>query len=404
MSPFPELLTCSDCGGHGSCSPDKTSCLCDAQWSNHTDWVAFPNCASSDIGMLVLWSVNFALCVYVALKCFNVILIRFETFFQQRRTHKDYTLWNNKGLIAVIGYFGISLPAHIAMCITRFIDPSSRIGFDIAPTLFFALGKLGFYMAVLFYQGPMLSVVVGREPKMRQIVVASSVGSAIIQTCVTIIGFFGFITLNPTIQTDVNKQIMVMRAYYFIQAAMLLCNGSMAFYVRFAVTRALTFSSTLTAGGAAVTNSGGGGASAPSSHVNKAMEIMGKVNDLQGTVIKQGLGQGIIYIVFGCVPFLFDKHEYLLPLSWIIMPILGKKLAFQISLDKTQNKTLAKRLGLVKSGTTSNPNESGSQFKSGGGGGGGKTDKDRTRNTSFNVEENTQIHTFVEGDADGKNN
>lgn len=53
----------------------------------------------------------------------------------------------------------------------------------------------------------------------------------------------------------------------------------------------------------------------------------------------------------GSIPFFITKHAYFLPMSWMVMPILGKRLAFQFDMDKAGVKTLAVRLGIKKSST-----------------------------------------------------
>ena len=45
-----------------------------------------------------------------------------------------------------------------------------------------------------------------------------------------------------------------------------------------------------------------------------------------------------------------NKHNYFLPMSWIVMPLLGKDLAFQINLDKAGTRSLMERFGLKRTG------------------------------------------------------
>ena len=84
-----------------------------------------------EAAIVALWAVNLLFIAFVLFDCTFFIFARIENFFVMKRTRKDYGIWENKGLIAVLFYFGISLPAHIVMCIAHFVNPSIQIGLDV---------------------------------------------------------------------------------------------------------------------------------------------------------------------------------------------------------------------------------------------------------------------------------
>jgi len=323
------------CGGHGACDPVARTCACDEWWSQRSDFVDSQDCPTSLIAIYVLWGLNIAEIIWVLYSTSYVLVARAENYFEQRRLKKDYSLWKNKGLIAVMIYFGVSLPSQLAMAILHMVDPVTRVGFELFPTVLFFFGKVGLYLSSIFLQGPLISAVLHGQPGAKRLVKLNYMLNFGVSTCSIIVGTFAFITFDY-FRFNLPKQIEIMRAYYFVQAATLIINGLQAYMVKKWVYKVLDTAKALVSSG------------------DKTESLKRKVGDLQGQIIKQGILQGIIYVIMGAVPFLINKHAYFLPLSWLAMPIIGKRLAFQFDLDKAGAKTIAARLGLKKSSAFDN--------------------------------------------------
>jgi len=293
-----------------------------------------------------------------------VLIARTENFFEQRKFKKDYTLWKNKGLIAVAIYFGVSLPCQLIMAILHMIDPLTRVAFDTFPTMLFFLAKCGLYGANIFIQGPLIETVLKGHHELKDLIRLNYAFGFCISVCSIVVGSFAFITYDYY-EDNLPEQIMVMRAYYYVQALALIINGAQAYMVKRWVFQALD------------------AAQAIVSSQDKTRMIKQKIGSYQGGVIVQGTLQGIIYIVMGSVPFFLNKHQYFLPMSWLAMPILGKRLAFQFDLDKAGNKTIAKRLGLKKGSTNDSSTNNSSKAKRQNKNGGEVTAQNTTDNPSF---------------------
>jgi hypothetical protein len=182
-----------------------------------------------------------------------------------------------------------------------------------------------------------------------------------------ILGIFGFITLGGY-QNDLSSQMQILYAYYFIQASGLLSASTQAVFVRWHINRVLNKAA---------------GIIVSSGQDNRADSIKVKINAAQRTIAVQGGIQGLLYVIMGAVPFLFNKHAYFLPISWLAMPILIKRIALQYNLDKsTAAKTIRQRLGLQKTTELSSAHHNPTS--------GGKKDGSQV---SFNMED-TKIGTL----------
>lgn len=317
------------------------TCQCNHDWSNSADFVELEACDTSIVAIYILWGINLAALIWCAYKSAFVVLLRFENFFEQRKTKHNYTLWNNKGLIAVLCYFAMSFPPHLILTIWSLVNPTRRIGFEAGPTALFFLAKTGFYLAVVFVQGPMLAAALKGDSSAAYVVRRNYMVVSINNAMSIVIGGFAFITLMYfSYNNETGRQIQVMRAYYLLQALALYGNGLNAMLVKFEVNRVLTKASALQAG------------------QKRSDHIRAKINELQSSASKQGLIQGTVYTIMGCVPFFINKHQYFLPMSWLAMVVLGKTLAHQIVVDKDSG-SLMQRLGIQRTGGSSSAKDDG---------------------------------------------
>jgi len=283
--------------GNGVCQSGL--CVCDPLWSRKTDFVDMNDCANSFIGSWVLWAINVLVLFWCYYKSLGIILVRFEVFLETKKSRRGYGLWQNKGLVAIICYFGISTPAHMAMAILHFVDPETRVGFDLLPTFLFFFAKLGFYVCIFFVQSTMFSTTMqGGDLYQKRLVKVNKVFYFMISFLSTLIGTFAFITY-AILRNDLGAQIQLMRGYYLTQSMTLLCNGAGAYMVKRSANHALDRVRDISSGN------------------QRSEGIRQKINELQGTAMRQGFSQGIVYLLMGAIPFFINKHGYFLPISWL---------------------------------------------------------------------------------------
>jgi len=365
-------LTCL----YGSCV--EGTCQCDYLWSDNADFVELPDCVTSSIGIWVLWGLNVLGLIWCYYESIGIIVLRFEVFYESRKKNKGYTLFQNKGLLSIIAYFGLSTPPHFIMAILHFIDPDTRIGFDLFPTICFFLNKFGFYLAALIVQGSMFAAALKSDKSQQYLVKTNYIFCSVVFCVSTIVGSLGFITFD-WLQSDVGGQIQLMQALYLTQGFALFGQGFGALMIFRKLSHALSRVKDTASG--------------------KSEGIRKKIADLQMETFRQGAVQGTIYILLGSIPFFINKHQYFLPISWLAMPLLGKRLAHQFVVDKNA-KTIMQRLGIAKTGSSSNGegmssgrnNKKDTNGAVNNGGGGNETGKEM-----ITVNSNTALPTSMPG-------
>ena len=283
-----------DCGGNGKCISNV--CQCDPYWSSLTDFVELSECATSEIGIYVLWAINVFVVLWSYSQSSAMLLLRFELFFEQRRTRKGYGLCDNKGLVALIFYFGISAPFHLIMAISHFVDPTTRVAFDILPTVCFFFGKLGFYSSIFFVQSSMFGHVMKGMKGMAHLVPMNTAFQMFVAMLSIVNGGIAFVTL-VNFQNDVQRQVQIMQAYYAIQTITLFINSAGAFLLTRLVNKMFGAVKDISSG--------------------RSEDVRKKVNELQLSAMKQAGFQSVIYLLMASIPFFINKHGYFLPISWI---------------------------------------------------------------------------------------
>jgi hypothetical protein len=271
----PNIPLADQCGGRGMCEPSTFTCSCFDLWSKKADFIDSEDCPTSVVAMYILWAINILEILWVLYSTSYVLVARAENFFEQKKLKKDYSLWKNKGLIALIIYFGIGLPSHLAMAILHMVDPLTRVGFDLLPTTLFFFGKIGLYGASIFLQGPLIAAVLKGQAEFKKVVRTNYILNICVSSSSIIVGSFAFITYDY-LTSSFTSQVTMMRAYYLVQAATLIINGIQALLIKKWVFGALESARALV------------------SSQDKTESIKRKVGDLQGQIIKQGLLQGVV--------------------------------------------------------------------------------------------------------------
>jgi hypothetical protein len=356
------------CGGHGQCIAGK--CVCDDGWSKNSDFVEVEECQTSEIGLYVLWTINFLENCLVLYQITWVIIARIEHFFETRKTVRGYTLMKNKGLIGVLFFYIFCTPGNFVMIFAKWANPTSRIGFDPLPTSLFFIAKFGLYASGIFLQGPLLSATLKMETRFKRTVQINYIANTIIGCSSMITGGIPFITLM-NYQNNRIKQFEIMWAYYTCQAFTLACQAITAFLVFRHVKSVVLKSKDV------------------SSNTAKSEQIIKKVGALQMQIFKQSCVQSLLNIIMEAVPFLMNKHQYFLPISWLAMPLLGRALVLQVDLDRIKAKTLRQRLGFSSSVVGSGGGGGAGVGTGTAGGGGGQIADSMARKGSFNPSPST---------------
>lgn len=75
--------------------------------------------------------------------------------------------------------------------------------------------------------------------------------------------------------------------------------------------------------------------------------------------MRQTIPQTFIYIAFGVMPFLWNMHDYFLPISWFAIPIMIHKTVKAVSQGRTKQRRDTNLGEGSNKGSNNEPSESG---------------------------------------------
>ncbi len=323
-------VTGGECSGHGKCignnnnsNPSQgevSSCLCDDGWSSKCDFIETYNkqCPLNLLSIRILWGLNLLLIIFVMTESFEVFLFRTVNYLKLRK-ERGIGIQQNKGLFAVYIYVIISLPAHICLSILKLINPDLHVGFDILTSIFFFLGNVGFYASTSVYQTALFASTFKKEEIKK--VQGLHLYNGIVWLSQMIGALVGFIPLALALErvNDVGTQQSFIISYFVLRSLSFLGNGLTTGIMVKQITVVLD-------------------KSAKTNEVNssKLLELKAKFIDVQSSAFKIATLLGIFFLLCACWSYMWTKHDYMLPLVWIFMPFLQRKVVNAVNLDKSK--------------------------------------------------------------------
>ncbi len=311
------------CSQRGQCVNEV--CVCNEGWNGRGDFLdtTGQDCQTGELPVSILWGINLFFQIFFLAKGAPLFWARWKQYQETKATKlaqgRKYSLWNNRGLIACLGFVFVCAPSMIAMAILRIVDTNERIGLTWGATILFALQKLGFYFAVWAFQPALLSTILKGKASTAYLVKINDIGSAILCTFAAAVGMLPLITLFAS---D-GKDTIAMVVYYLViggtwlQLTLLFLQAR---YVKRKVSKALDASYE----------------TAPSQRIK---DIKAGLVGIQRQNIIQTVVQGTFFMVLTLFPFMYNRHDYWLPASTIGYALVGFKLAKTTVRDTNASKT-----------------------------------------------------------------
>jgi len=322
------------CSGNGFCNNSK--CICDKGWTGLSDFVNTEglDCQIYDPAVRGLWAFDILLASIVLVKSASRVKARWENFLAGRRMARErgrhYTILENKPLIASIFYWFVLFPCLILFAIVRITKSDERVGVTFGVTFFFLMCKFGFYMAGFYFYTSLFEAVLKgaiiRQSGLRtdSLIKANYMFAALGAVISISAGILPFISLGLN---DFKSSQAIWVSYLIFLFLSLVWYTAQGVYIRLKVKEVFGLSYKL-------------------SKNQTLKEIQNKLEDMQKALIIQASVQMIFFLCFFMVPFLWNKHDYFLPMSWITYVVLGKKLAFTV-VDAKGSSELSKSTKMV---------------------------------------------------------
>jgi len=290
-------------------------CQCDQDWQGESDFQvtnSLLDCQINVIAIRVLW------CIFLAFHIVYTAVVEVPKLRWLWRKHqgvvdkhrvsgKKYRIWENKGLFSMLPYLTIGWTAQLIFAIVKIVDQNYKIGSSVLVTIMYILWRTTFIFCPDTFQPALLASLLKTERNLDHIIELNRKLSL-----VHMIVFMSssILTIIPmVIKQDPFRPIVGVVSFVLfcaIASLTMLALAVQAFFVEKRVQKILVGSFAL-------------------SKDARTAKVMSKIALNQRDVIKGGLTQAFIYGAFTVFPYLWNKHDYLVPFSWIFATVQIKR-------------------------------------------------------------------------------
>mmetsp|Transcript_9964 Transcript_9964/g.17455 ORF Transcript_9964/g.17455 Transcript_9964/m.17455 type:complete len:394 (+) Transcript_9964:304-1485(+) len=302
------------CSGQGECQVDRT-CICEAPWSGRSDFVNYDtlDCQVNLTAVRLLWLANLLFGLWAVWSVWPRVLYKWEQHktVQARKLGigKSYTIFDNRGFMCVVSFLVVAFPAQVAFGLMMIIEPEQqRIGIDGAATVLFAVAKIGFYVAIWYFQPALLMTVLSGQKDARQLVLFSDTLGFWNMILSSSLSILPFVTLFGSEDGTDDSATIVYLLYFGGSAINMLGFAGQSIWIKLKISAVLSKSYELT-------------------QSENVLEVKGRMIKMQDSVAKSVFLQGMVCVIFLFLPFFSGAHVYFLPLSWFALPVLFRQMA-----------------------------------------------------------------------------
>jgi len=308
-----------ECSGkdHGTCNLATELCECEEGFTGRSDWL---NTEGLDCQLNVriykaFWGLNGAFAILYQFKTFPKMKLRYLEFKEKQKaiqaSGKTMNIRQNRGLVAIMFYEFWVFPSLVLCAIVKITMDDERVGITPLITVLFAVVKVGFYFGVAYMFQPSLirtllqSGSLKRNKKIQRLILVSDTFARINLMFSVTFSFVPFITLFRGGKLDRTAEIAWV-IYFGGSIVSLLFYFTQSVYLKYKIVKVLD---------------------SIQQNNSQVRETKKKLVKIQTTVMFQTLFQSVLYSLFLFWPYLWNKHDYFLPLSWLAFILISKELA-----------------------------------------------------------------------------
>lgn len=228
---------------------------------------------------------------------------------QAKAAGKPFNVWDNIGVISLVPYSTLGVLSNFVFAIMKIVDPNFHVGVSVIITILWFIHRSTFYIAGDFFQPHLIKSLLGKQQSDAQSIVEMNNRMNRIHLTVALI--VPAAVLGPLCSTvDPFNPIV---AWSSIGVYLLANSFSFMFYSVQSKFIAVKISQLL-----AGAQSG------------KVIRVRDRLVRIQTHLAKSAGGQALVYLVFGSLPFLWGSHDYLLPVSWMAIPVANHQLVLNL--------------------------------------------------------------------------
>lgn len=234
---------------------------------------------------------------------------------------KRYTLYHNKGLLALAPYVTLGWICQTVYALVKIIDQNQKIGSSVFITILYIVWRLTFYFACDTFQPALLSSLLRSLRNLDHIIALNHTLSMLHLFLTSAISITAIMPLAmPDSATNVG---MISIAIFFnVTAVAMLFLGIQGAYIGLKVRQILGRSYELT-------------------KEPRTKRIMDRIAINQRQIKSTGIIQFLIYGIFGWFPYLWNKHDYMLPFAWCFVALTVRQVVNSLIQEEDQTSTHA---------------------------------------------------------------
>lgn len=317
------------CSGHGTCV--NGTCLCDAGWTGRSDWMNAEgfDCQIHMPTVKALYGVLALAQIIGYYFAIPYLKSRYVAFLQIRESHirrgEHYTIFQNNGVLAMAIWYAVGGPFLFLYCIIKWSMNDERVGVTWLLTMLFIIVKVLFYICVVLMQPTLLRAVLHEFARGSKYVSLNDY-----MTGFMFLGQFvsGLLAIAAIMKPFKQQNIYI--GYLFLMLYVSTWISGQALFIKARVIHTLDRSQQI--------------AALPKTKVMKA-----KLVSMQNSAIRQGALLALTFLIQIIWPFFWTKHDYYLPISWLVMPIVGLRVA-RTSISDRENESIARTSSAASTG------------------------------------------------------
>lgn len=330
------------CSGQGECvnvSSGELGCKCKDGWTGLSDWVNTEgeDCQINEWVIKGLWAVDAVLIVLVYVRAGPVVYGRWKGLQHQKEVSRSRGIATSKlaerSVYGLLGFYCATMPLLFTLALVRIFADNERVGVTIPLTTLYLLIKISFYISTVLFQPSQLTIFITSSfetvsDELKFLVKVSNVCSIIFSAFS--IGI-SFLVVGPIVQPESSPQFYA--TYTAGLALSFVWYGTQAVLIKSQANKVLKN----------MAAKGDGGVS-----TQLADTVRVRIGQIENEVIVQTVVQFFLFMATFSIAFLYNKHDYYLPIVWIAMITLPYKAAMthvSVGNDSSNSKVRLTRIG-----------------------------------------------------------